>query len=157
MEESMPQTPLIRHSILKYISMVSEMTGYDFLRYCAKNGMTVSPGSVYPHLKSLEAEGYVVSSRNGRKKIYRLLPDGQDWVNRHMAGDLDTEKALGIFQMTVSCQCGEVPKALCHTLRSFLLCLGKTDWHNTKQLDALLDTAKSLENEIQLYIQNQEG
>ena len=153
----MPQPPFIRHSILKYLSMVSEMTGYDFLRYCAKNGMTVSPGSVYPHLKALEVEGYVASTLIGRKKVYRLLPAGQEWVERHLVGDADTEKALGLFQMTVSCQCGEVPKALCQSLRSFLLCLGKTDWHRKDQLYVLLNLGKSLENEIKSYIENQEG
>ncbi len=153
----MPQTPFIRHSILKYLSVVSEMTGYDFLRYCLKNGATVSPGSVYPHLKALEAEGHVASTQNGRKKIYRLLPAGQEWIDRHLTGDVDTEKALGLFQMTVSCQCGEVPEALCRSLRSFLLSLGKTDWHCKEQLDGLLGLAKSLEKEIQTYIKSQEG
>jgi DNA-binding PadR family transcriptional regulator len=137
--------------------MVSEMTGYDFLRYCSKNGITVSPGSVYPHLKALEAEGYVSSSQNGRKKVYRLLPAGQEWVESHQRGDVDTEKALVLFQMTVSCQCGEIPEALCHSLKSLLLCLGKTDWHRKEQLCALLDLARSLENEIQTQIQKQEG
>jgi DNA-binding PadR family transcriptional regulator len=137
--------------------MVSEMTGYDFLRYCSKNGIAVSPGSVYPHLKALEEEGYVTSSQNGRKKTYRLSSVGHEWVEHHQSGDVDTEKVLELFQMTVSCQCGEIPETLCHSLKSLLLRLGKTDWHQKEQLYELLGLARSLENEIQTQIQKQEG
>mgnify|MGYP001324459614 FL=1 len=155
----MPRPPFIRHSLLKYLSMVSEMTGYDFLRYCSKNGLTVSPGSVYPLLKKLESEGFVASTEVGRKKTYRLLPAGKEWVENHLSGDMDkdTERALGIFQMTVSCQCGEIPKSLCNSLKSFLLRLGKTNWHSKEQLDKLLGLSESLAREIRTYKNNLEG
>ena len=50
-------------------------------------GLPVSRTAVVQHLKLLESAGLVVASSEGRRRIYRIRPDGlaplAKWLDRH--------------------------------------------------------------------------
>lgn len=70
-----------------------EKHGYDIIKEISnKTGKKVSPGQIYPFLKLLESEGYIVSGKleERDKKQYRLTREGREFVNRMLVrfGDL---------------------------------------------------------------------
>lgn len=55
-----------------------EMTGYGIMGFVHENfGVLLSPGTVYPKLKSLEQSGLIEQKTHGRCKIYRLTERGR--------------------------------------------------------------------------------
>lgn len=56
-----------------------EITGYGLIKRIDEiAGVRPSPGAVYPLLRSMEKEGWVVSERRGGKVYYRLTPAGAE-------------------------------------------------------------------------------
>ena len=64
--------PHIKGLLLDYLSRHGEMTGYAFLRYCREEGMPVSNGTVYPHLKHLMDHGMLSARKEGQRVFYQI-------------------------------------------------------------------------------------
>ncbi len=73
--------PLIRLHILHHASEAG-FYGQWMIRELARHGYTLSPGTLYPMLHSLERRGYLISKieRNGRtfRRLYRATALGRD-------------------------------------------------------------------------------
>ncbi len=70
-----------------------ENHGYEIIKEISnRTGKKVSSGQIYPFLKLLEGEGYIVSGRleERDRKQYRLTREGREFVSRMLGrfGDL---------------------------------------------------------------------
>ena len=72
----MSRQPFIRMMILNYLLKNETLTGYEFIKFCRENGVSASPGNVYPHLSELEVQKLVVYRVEGKRKIYSLTDSG---------------------------------------------------------------------------------
>lgn len=72
--------PFVKINILQYLVSNGELTGYSFIKYCENNGISVSNGTIYPHLKELENAGLIESTVDGKRKVYQLTDSGENWV-----------------------------------------------------------------------------
>jgi PadR family transcriptional regulator, regulatory protein PadR len=72
---------LIRLHVLHHAAE-DELYGQWMIEELARHGYKLSPGTLYPMLRSMEAKGYLVSEerRVGRsvRRIYRATPLGQE-------------------------------------------------------------------------------
>lgn len=72
---------LIRLHVLHHAA-AGELYGQWMIEELARHGYRLSPGTLYPMLRSMEAKGYLVSEerRVGRsvRRIYRATPLGQE-------------------------------------------------------------------------------
>ena len=60
----------------------AEMTGEELAVIIGKRrGSVLTPGTIYPALKRLKKQKLIKYRREGRKKIYYLLPDGIKEIN----------------------------------------------------------------------------
>lgn len=53
-----------------------------------------SPGSIYPALQELVADGLVTASPQGRRKLYEITPKGQEAMERALGYAADTIRHL---------------------------------------------------------------
>ena len=72
--------------------------GYDVIRLLEDRFMGLyapSPGTIYPRLQRLEAEGLVTQSKEGGRKVYRITDAGREELaaRRDELDDLETEIA----------------------------------------------------------------
>lgn len=57
-------------------------TGYEIMTYIYDRfQILLSPGTVYPTLNTLEAQGLITSITESRKRIYTLTKKGEDFIN----------------------------------------------------------------------------
>jgi DNA-binding PadR family transcriptional regulator len=55
-----------------------KMSGYDMLGLVHRTfDLPLSPGTLYPVLKSMEKEGLIMGVMNGRKRLYELTTKGE--------------------------------------------------------------------------------
>ena len=72
---------ILKMFILKRIA-TSPSTGYGIMKECyEKLGYKPSAGSIYPLLKSMEKDGIIVSTKEGRKVIYSLSKKGKKFFD----------------------------------------------------------------------------
>ena len=119
--------PHIKGLLLDYLSRHGEMTGYAFLRYCQEEGMPVSNGTVYPHLKHLEDHGIISARSDGRKKLYTLTGKGKAIVRLHE----------------------NKPPELRKNLIHFLHVLGAADWNCRENVEKLRGYLAAMDRELQ--------
>ncbi|HZA83998.1 MAG TPA: PadR family transcriptional regulator, partial [Actinomycetes bacterium] len=93
-------SPVFSHGRLRlYLLRLLEESprhGYDMIRLLEDRFMGLyapSPGTIYPRLQRLEAEGLVTRSREGGRKVYQITDAGrEELARRHDELDeLETE------------------------------------------------------------------
>jgi DNA-binding PadR family transcriptional regulator len=77
-------------------------SGYEVIRYFHhKFHMLVSSGTVYSLLYSLERQGLIEGSLDGRRRVYRLTKHGEEFLNDICAaGQRNHSVFLSIFSIT---------------------------------------------------------
>jgi DNA-binding PadR family transcriptional regulator len=87
------------HLVLLAPLSTRPMHGYDLMgelnnrlgrRYKA------SPGSIYPAVQALEAEGLIGAIEDGDKRTYALTPDGIDALNQRIERLTALEERIGV-------------------------------------------------------------
>ena len=64
--------------ILEEVSQRAAMCPLDVIVFCEKNyDIRLSPGTIYPVLRRMEAKGYIKTLPDRRKKIYVLSKSGE--------------------------------------------------------------------------------
>jgi DNA-binding PadR family transcriptional regulator len=84
--------------ILRFTSEVP-CSGYDIISHIVtKYGIMVSSGVVYGTLYALERNQLLLAYWNGRKRIYKLSPEGKDIIRKlHCHLDLIVQHASNFF------------------------------------------------------------
>ena len=87
---------VVRKGELKFVllRLLSDepMHGYELMRRLEEESgglYTPSPGSVYPTLQLLEDQGYVSSTQEDGKRVYRLTSLGRDFLREHRSRTRD--------------------------------------------------------------------
>jgi formylmethanofuran dehydrogenase subunit E len=71
--------------MLKIVSM-GKVSGYQIIkRVEAVTGKKPSTGSVYPLLKSMQDQGWIVGNTAGNKTLYEITPQGKEIIQKHDA------------------------------------------------------------------------
>jgi DNA-binding PadR family transcriptional regulator len=93
-------SPVFSHGMLRLylLKLLDESPrhGYDVIRLLEDRFMGLyapSPGTIYPRLQRLEAEGLVTQSQEGGRKVYRITEAGREELHRRQdeLDDLETE------------------------------------------------------------------
>lgn len=87
---------VVRKGELKFVLLRlladEPMHGYELMRRLEEESgglYTPSPGSVYPTLQLLEDQGYVSSTQEDGKRVYRLTSTGRDFLREHRSRTRD--------------------------------------------------------------------
>jgi DNA-binding PadR family transcriptional regulator len=82
-------SPVFSHGMLRLylLKLLDESPrhGYDVIRLLEDRFMGLyapSPGTIYPRLQRLEAEGLVTQSQEGGRKVYRITDAGREELHR---------------------------------------------------------------------------
>jgi len=88
--------------ILKLLKRNDCTSGYALIRYFHQRfHMFVSSGTVYSTLYSLERQGFIVGDFDGRRRVYRLTKDGEQFFDAIcIAGQRNHAVFLSIFSNT---------------------------------------------------------
>ncbi|WP_423930149.1 PadR family transcriptional regulator [Candidatus Palauibacter sp.] len=85
-----PKRRIVRKGELKFVLLRlladEAMHGYELMRRLEEESgglYTPSPGSVYPTLQLLEDQGYVSSTQEDGKRVYRLTSEGHAFLEEH--------------------------------------------------------------------------
>ncbi len=85
--------PMLKMMLLNFLAENKAGTGYDFLKYAKEKGMPASAGTVYPQLSDLLDKKLIDQKVIGRRKIYSLTPEGNDFV-KQLRENTDTIKMM---------------------------------------------------------------
>ena len=73
----------------------SHLSGYDITAFVnSKFGGSLSPGTVYSELYSMERKGLLQGESDGRKTVYKLTGDGEQVVSTMM---IDFNEQMSLF------------------------------------------------------------
>lgn len=77
-------------------------SGYELIKYFhRKFHMLISSGTVYSILYSLERNGFIEGSFDGRRRVYKLTEHGEEFFNEMCtAGQRNHSVFLSIFSST---------------------------------------------------------
>jgi DNA-binding PadR family transcriptional regulator len=144
---------IIEHDELhgyKLMNIISEKTGFD-----------VSPGSIYPILKSLEDKGYLQMTKDGRRKIYSVTNKGKGAYNELKSKHQETKKNLQGLSRLFSEYFDEelpvsdpenhlknTPKKLKKQLHDLYNKFIRTQWSDPGSLNDLMDSSIKLTQQI---------
>lgn len=74
---------LLKLWMLRAISE-GEVSGYQIMKRVDKlTGKKPSTGSIYPLLKSMQNEGWIIGKKTDNKTIYQITDSGREVVDRH--------------------------------------------------------------------------
>ncbi len=124
--------PFIKMTILQYMCSYGELTGYSFMRYCREKGIKVSSGTIYPHLKELEELGIISFRQDGKRKVYTITEEGQEFIKKLSTND--------------------TPQMLYSSVTRFYNVLTMTIWNDIESLKELKKSVKIFENTLDEYI-----
>lgn len=124
--------PFIKMNILQYMCSYGELTGYSFMRYCREKGIKVSSGTIYPHLKELEELGIISFRQDGKRKVYTITEEGQEFIKKLSTND--------------------TPQMLYSSVTRFYNVLTMTIWNDVESLKKLKKSVKIFENTLDEYI-----
>lgn len=144
--------------ILEY----NELHGYKIMNLISeKTGFDVSPGSIYPILKSLEDKGYLEMSKEGRRKIYKVTKKGRSAYNELRNKHMETKKNLqGLSHLfseyfdeelpvlNPNKELKNVPKKIKKQLHTLYNKIIKTQWDNPSSLNDLIGSCIKLTQKI---------
>ena len=135
--------------ILKFLNAEGEASGYDFMKYCKRNGFSVSPGTIYPHLQSLEEEGYVRYEKRGKRKVYSLTAQGKKIVRNLNKSKEELERILQ--RLGLSMDYHRVPESIRHSFRNVFFAFKKVNWQSKKGIDDLINAVERLLGELRRW------
>lgn len=114
-------SPVFSHGMLRLylLKLLDESPrhGYDVIRLLEDRFMGLyapSPGTIYPRLARLEAEGLVTQSQEGGRKVYRITEAGREELRRRQdeLDHLETEIRSSVHQLA-----GEIREEVRGTVR----------------------------------------
>ena len=73
---------ILRYVLLKLLAE-EPRHGYDLIRLFRSKGWPGGPGSVYPLLASLEADGLIVGHDEGERRTYEVTEKGRQHLEQH--------------------------------------------------------------------------
>ena len=82
----MKRFSITRVMVFEYLLRQKEISGYAFMKYCRRMGISVSSGTIYPCLRELKEREMVIERREGRKKVYVLSPKGGEILEKRFRG-----------------------------------------------------------------------
>ncbi|MEM1551205.1 MAG: helix-turn-helix transcriptional regulator [Candidatus Bathyarchaeia archaeon] len=83
--------------VLRYIKENGKLGGYNFMMYVRRRfGITLSSGTVYSRIYSLERQGLVKGELEGRRRVYTLTKEGEAALNSILA-DPSAAQLLKLF------------------------------------------------------------
>jgi DNA-binding PadR family transcriptional regulator len=71
----------IKLRVLKNLNKES-LSGYDLMKYIGEGGNKPSPGYIYPLLKDLQKKGFILVSKDGRRKVYSITQKGKNLLEK---------------------------------------------------------------------------
>jgi DNA-binding PadR family transcriptional regulator len=85
--------------ILRMLEKSSSTNGYSLIKYFHHRfHLLVSSGSVYSKLYSLERQGFLEGVCDGRRRVYRLTEQGEEYLSRiRMTEQRNRAAFLSIF------------------------------------------------------------
>jgi DNA-binding PadR family transcriptional regulator len=101
-------SPVFSHGMLRLylLKLLDESPrhGYDVIRLLEDRFMGLyapSPGTIYPRLQRLEAEGLVTQSQEGGRKVYQITEAGREELRRRQdeLDRLETEIRSSVHQL----------------------------------------------------------
>lgn len=146
------QGSVIRHLLIEYLKEKGEATGYDMLKCFRQNGMTVSPGSVYPLLKDMLNEGLLEVRKDGRRKVYRLSKHFLSEPDRKMREDALGKKSHNTIQMLVYCNCRHLDDRSKSAIQDLVSLLGATHWEDEEQVGQVVQSIRHMDQSIVEYL-----
>jgi len=102
-------SPVFSHGMLRLylLKLLDESPrhGYDVIRLLEDRFMGLyapSPGTIYPRLQRLEAEGLVTQSQEGGRKVYQITEAGREELRRRQdeLDHLETEIRSSVHYLT---------------------------------------------------------
>jgi DNA-binding PadR family transcriptional regulator len=114
-------SPVFSHGMLRLylLKLLDESPrhGYDVIRLLEDRFMGLyapSPGTIYPRLARLEAEGLVTQSQEGGRKVYQITEAGREELRRRQdeLDHLETELRSSVHQLA-----GEIREEVRGTVR----------------------------------------
>jgi DNA-binding PadR family transcriptional regulator len=114
-------SPVFSHGMLRLylLKLLDESPrhGYDVIRLLEDRFMGLyapSPGTIYPRLQRLEAEGLVTQSQEGGRKVYRITEAGREELRRRQdeLDHLETEIRTSVHHLA-----GEIREEVRGTVR----------------------------------------
>jgi DNA-binding PadR family transcriptional regulator len=114
-------SPVFSHGMLRLylLKLLDESPrhGYDVIRLLEDRFMGLyapSPGTIYPRLQRLEAEGLVTQSQEGGRKVYQITDAGREELRRRQdeLDHLETELRSSVHQLA-----GEIREEVRGTVR----------------------------------------
>ncbi len=150
----MNKIPVIKFSIIKFIYSRGEITGYDFIKHSKENGLNVSAGSIYPHLKNLESENIIEKRVEGRKKIYFLTKKGKEEFSKISENSLEIKQTVDKLSLVINCNCESLPMEFKESMKNFLYKLGGITWNNINDLKETKEKLQIILNNIDNHIKN---
>jgi DNA-binding PadR family transcriptional regulator len=114
-------SPVFSHGMLRLylLKLLDESPrhGYDVIRLLEDRFMGLyapSPGTIYPRLARLEAEGLVTQSQEGGRKVYRITDAGREELRRRQdeLDHLETEIRSSVHHLA-----GEIREEVRGTVR----------------------------------------
>ena len=125
--------PFIKQLILEYLHTHESITGYEFSKFCKERGLSVSNGTIYPHLTYFAEIGFITGERQGKRVVYTLTERGKRIAHMHTM----------IPESGIRCDV----HTLFHQLHSI-------DWNSAHDVTELLSTIESLHSGVDRYAAN---
>jgi DNA-binding PadR family transcriptional regulator len=129
----MNRYPFIKIMIINCLLKSDGLTGYDIIKFCRDGGIPASSGTVYPHLKSLMDAGYIACEEDGRRKLYRLTPEGRKEM-----------ESSGL---------ATAPEFLKNSYFKSILLASNMDWMNKSDVQKLIDNVEEIKKYLTEYME----
>ncbi len=143
---------MIKQLMIEYLREKGKASGYDMLKCFRQNGMTISPGSVYPLLKAMLKEGLLTVHNDGRRRVYHL--SGNDRVQPEAIGMEETlvKKKQNTIQMLVFCNCRHLDERSKKAIHNLIRLLSSTHWESEQQVAQVVQSIRQMDQSIVNYL-----
>ncbi|WP_036224734.1 PadR family transcriptional regulator [Mesoaciditoga lauensis] len=148
----MARFPFLKILLLNFIEKEGKTTGYDFLKYCKKENITASPGTVYPQLEALAKDGILEKKVDGRKNVYFLTKKGKGFlkeIQKSKEGFKNIMSKLGVVMENPQTS---MPKSIQKSFRAFFYSLHSVNWKREKDVENFLKEFERVESEIRRWL-----
>ncbi len=153
----MGKFPFLKILLLNFIEKKGEITGYDFLKYCKEEGITASPGTVYPQLNALTKDGILTKKIDGRRNVYFLTQKGKDFlkeIQMKKEGFKNLMSKLGIVMENPN---AFIPANVKKRFKTFFYSLHSVNWKKKSDVEDFLKELRKLEDEIGRWLNEWES
>lgn len=111
--------------------------GYEIIKELealAGGSYSPSPGAIYPLLSMLADMGHVDIARDGNKKLYSILPEGQQFLDENRAM---VDAYLARLSGNAGGEDGGDLRALMHALKDAVIARGRGPQASRRHVDAI--------------------